>query len=383
MADRIDAILVKLGQPSGPAPLKRWLETLSARDGAKPPVADADGRERSEHRRRSREPGPRARGGRARRPSRRIAAPGVDTRPLAPPTRVEATAHNAPTRAIAARRHRSPSARALHAVGAAHDDQRGPDPRGPRRRVLLRPASPAGLGHAADRQPAATPARAARIGARPALTGTTAGRQCCAPAGSSRSMRAASRSRGTGRRRAGHVHDLRAGQPIVPAAALRPEDPEEPEVAGERGHEVAEQTHQRAAEPDRPASLGHDLHAQQPFPRRLAEHGPERDEVDRHHERGAGEHQRPEVDGRREPVQRVGRPREDPRGACAGTRRGSRRPPRTPPVRLTRPARALIAIAAGTAASRARPACRRAPSPRADRSSPTPPGPRSARRSPS
>jgi hypothetical protein len=40
MADRIDAILVKLGQPSGPAPLKRWLETLSARDGAKPPVAD-------------------------------------------------------------------------------------------------------------------------------------------------------------------------------------------------------------------------------------------------------------------------------------------------------------------------------------------------------
>ena len=40
MADRIDAILVKLGQPSGPAPLMRWLETLSARDGAKPPVPD-------------------------------------------------------------------------------------------------------------------------------------------------------------------------------------------------------------------------------------------------------------------------------------------------------------------------------------------------------
>ena len=38
MADRIDAILVKLGQPSGPAPLKRWLETLSAQDGAKPPA---------------------------------------------------------------------------------------------------------------------------------------------------------------------------------------------------------------------------------------------------------------------------------------------------------------------------------------------------------
>jgi len=37
MADKIDAILVKLGQPSGPAPLKRWLDTLSARDGAKPP----------------------------------------------------------------------------------------------------------------------------------------------------------------------------------------------------------------------------------------------------------------------------------------------------------------------------------------------------------
>src|SRR4029079_9898205 len=28
---------IKLGQPSGPAPLKRWLETLSARDGDKPP----------------------------------------------------------------------------------------------------------------------------------------------------------------------------------------------------------------------------------------------------------------------------------------------------------------------------------------------------------
>jgi serine/threonine protein kinase len=42
MADRIDAILIKLGQPSGPAPLKRWLETLSARDGVKPtPVPDA------------------------------------------------------------------------------------------------------------------------------------------------------------------------------------------------------------------------------------------------------------------------------------------------------------------------------------------------------
>lgn len=33
MGDRIDAILRELGQPSGPAALKRWLETLSARDG--------------------------------------------------------------------------------------------------------------------------------------------------------------------------------------------------------------------------------------------------------------------------------------------------------------------------------------------------------------
>jgi serine/threonine-protein kinase len=41
MADRIDAILVKLGQPSGPAPLKRWLEALAARDGAKPPAPAA------------------------------------------------------------------------------------------------------------------------------------------------------------------------------------------------------------------------------------------------------------------------------------------------------------------------------------------------------
>jgi serine/threonine protein kinase len=37
MADRLDAILVKLGQPSGPAALKRWLDALSARDGVKPP----------------------------------------------------------------------------------------------------------------------------------------------------------------------------------------------------------------------------------------------------------------------------------------------------------------------------------------------------------
>jgi serine/threonine-protein kinase len=37
MADRLDAILVKLGQPSGPAALKRWLESLSTRDGVVPP----------------------------------------------------------------------------------------------------------------------------------------------------------------------------------------------------------------------------------------------------------------------------------------------------------------------------------------------------------
>ena len=33
MADRLDAVLAKLGQPNGPAVLKRWLETLSSRDG--------------------------------------------------------------------------------------------------------------------------------------------------------------------------------------------------------------------------------------------------------------------------------------------------------------------------------------------------------------
>ena len=37
MADRLDAILVKLGQVSGPAALKRWLDALSARDGVKAP----------------------------------------------------------------------------------------------------------------------------------------------------------------------------------------------------------------------------------------------------------------------------------------------------------------------------------------------------------
>jgi serine/threonine-protein kinase len=37
MADKLDAILVKLAQPAGPAVLKRWLETLAAKDGMKTP----------------------------------------------------------------------------------------------------------------------------------------------------------------------------------------------------------------------------------------------------------------------------------------------------------------------------------------------------------
>jgi serine/threonine protein kinase len=38
MADKLDGILVKLGQPSGPAAVKRWLESLAAKDGVKPPA---------------------------------------------------------------------------------------------------------------------------------------------------------------------------------------------------------------------------------------------------------------------------------------------------------------------------------------------------------
>jgi serine/threonine protein kinase len=38
MANRIDALLVKIGQPAGPGQLKRWLDTLSARDGVQPPA---------------------------------------------------------------------------------------------------------------------------------------------------------------------------------------------------------------------------------------------------------------------------------------------------------------------------------------------------------
>ena len=42
MADRIDAILLKLGQTTGPSTLKRWLDNLSAKDGAKPPAEVAE-----------------------------------------------------------------------------------------------------------------------------------------------------------------------------------------------------------------------------------------------------------------------------------------------------------------------------------------------------
>jgi len=38
MADRLDAILLKLGQPSGPGALKRWLGALGAKDGVLPPA---------------------------------------------------------------------------------------------------------------------------------------------------------------------------------------------------------------------------------------------------------------------------------------------------------------------------------------------------------
>jgi serine/threonine protein kinase len=38
MADRLDAILVKLGQAGGPAAMKRWLDNLQGKDGVKPPA---------------------------------------------------------------------------------------------------------------------------------------------------------------------------------------------------------------------------------------------------------------------------------------------------------------------------------------------------------
>jgi hypothetical protein len=97
MADRIDAILVKLGQPSGPAPLKRWLETLSTRDGVKRPPIEASAAsdpsiavelgsldiELEEVPPTAVDDGPHT---------------GADTRNLGARTRPEATAHNAPTR---------------------------------------------------------------------------------------------------------------------------------------------------------------------------------------------------------------------------------------------------------------------------------------------
>jgi serine/threonine-protein kinase len=99
MADKIDAILLKLGQPSGPAPLKRWLETLSAKDGDKPPAVEA---------------------GTVSDPSIAVELGSLDielqevaasadegsrpsTRSLGAPTRREATANNAPTRQAPAR----------------------------------------------------------------------------------------------------------------------------------------------------------------------------------------------------------------------------------------------------------------------------------------
>jgi hypothetical protein len=97
MADRIDAILLKLGQPSGPAPLKRWLETLSARDGAKPPAPD-DGTVS--------DPSIAVELGSLDIELQEVAATaahdgtrsGAGMRSLGVPTRPEATAYNAPTR---------------------------------------------------------------------------------------------------------------------------------------------------------------------------------------------------------------------------------------------------------------------------------------------
>ena len=42
MARRIAALSVKIGQPSGPGVLKRWLETLAAKDGVTPPEITAN-----------------------------------------------------------------------------------------------------------------------------------------------------------------------------------------------------------------------------------------------------------------------------------------------------------------------------------------------------
>jgi serine/threonine-protein kinase len=96
MADRIDAILVKLGQPSGPAPLKRWLETLSARDGAKPPpIPGADA---------TSDPSIAVELGSLDLELQEVAPTTIDEDPGAPVdtrparTRAEPTANNAPTR---------------------------------------------------------------------------------------------------------------------------------------------------------------------------------------------------------------------------------------------------------------------------------------------
>jgi serine/threonine protein kinase len=99
MADKIDAILVKLGQPSGPAPLKRWLETLTARDGIRPPVPDAAA---------ATDPSIAVDLGSLDLELEEVAptaveedrGTGVDTRRLAPPARPNV--HNAPTRAAGA-----------------------------------------------------------------------------------------------------------------------------------------------------------------------------------------------------------------------------------------------------------------------------------------
>ena len=97
MADKIDAILVKLGQPSGPAPLKRWLETLAARDGAKaPPIPDAAA---------ITDPSIAVELGSLDLELEEVAptfvednrGTGNETRPLAARTRMEPTANNAPT----------------------------------------------------------------------------------------------------------------------------------------------------------------------------------------------------------------------------------------------------------------------------------------------
>jgi serine/threonine-protein kinase len=148
MADRIDAILVKLGHPSGPAPLKRWLETLTARDGAKPPVADAAA---------------------VSDPSIAVELGSLDLelQEVAPTTIEEDRGTDVGTRRLGARTRPKPIAELAKAApldapaGQAaltpDDPPRRPDSRRGGRRVLPRPASPAGLGPATDRQLAPPP----------------------------------------------------------------------------------------------------------------------------------------------------------------------------------------------------------------------------------